>query len=227
MGGGPFYFWFPSLCKIIRWWSCFFLITFQKIVPLILIINFISRIIWILGFLRLIIGLLGRINQINIKCLIAYSSIHHIGWIFIRVMIDYFLWIIYLVFYILLIINLIILLNNNKINLINQSIRIKVKIYLLLRLINIRGIPPILGFFIKWLIFYKIIIVDLRLLLFIIIYSVIILYVYFRLIYDYILNGINERWFNLILLNFNLLHYDILVIIRIRLRFFFGILILI
>jgi len=61
---------------------CYLLVSSQKFTPLIIISYmfyfFDSKIIFI-GFLRVVVGGLSGISQTNIRLLISYSSISHIG----------------------------------------------------------------------------------------------------------------------------------------------------
>ncbi|PKR79471.1 hypothetical protein E1814_29195 [Klebsiella pneumoniae] len=59
--------------------SCFILISFQKLIPLIIMRIFISYVIYMIVVVRLFFGVFGCYNQRNFKQLIAYSSVYHIG----------------------------------------------------------------------------------------------------------------------------------------------------
>lgn len=226
IGGGPFYFWFPSICKSIRWWSCFFLIRFQKIIPIILISLFIRRLVWVIGFIRLVVGVIGRINQVNVKELIAFSSVHHIGWILIRFIIRDDFWIIYLFIYRFILLRLIIVLQIKFVHQIQNVMRFEKKNLVLLILLNLGGIPPIIGFFLKWWSFYYFLIFDWFLIIFLLIFSVIILYIYIRMVYDFIIGGGKEFIWKVKVRIAEIIYYDNIIIIRFCLGPFIGILFL-
>jgi len=135
------------VCEGVRWWSCYFLLRIQKFIPIIIISFIIRGIIWILIIIRLIVGVLGRFNQIKIKKLLVYSSIHHIGWIFIIIIVREYICIMYLLIYSFII--LIVFLFLRKINVIRfiDLIKVKLKWIFILNLISIGGVPPLLGFF--------------------------------------------------------------------------------
>lgn len=183
VGGGPFYFWFPSLCEGIRWDSCFFLITIQKIIPFILISLFLSKILWGLIFVRLLVGCVGCFNQRKLKRLMAYSSIHHIGWIIICLIIEVSLWIRYLVIYTFMIYGLLKIFKKNNILTIRIIRKIYEKYIFVFGLLSVGGIPPILGFFLKWWVFYNIRVLVFYPYAIIIISSLVIIYAYIRIIY--------------------------------------------
>lgn len=211
IGAGPFFFWFPSLCSGLDWFSCFILILFQKFLPLLLIFLFINWILWIIIIIRLIIGVLGSFNQTNIKHLLAYSSIHHLGWIIIIGILCNIRWILYLIIYGLVLFSVIILLFKDNVIDLRYLYSSKYKIIYIINILRIGGIPPLLGFYLKWIAFINIISVGIIYLFILLIVSIIILYVYIRIVYDvYIGGGVN--------LNYNLIDYkyiDNIEVIRI------------
>lgn len=213
IGGGPFYFWFPSICRRIRWWSCFYLITFQKLIPIILISLFIRRLIWVLRIIRLLVGVIGRINQVEIKQLIAFSSIHHIGWILLRFIVRDIFWIPYLFIYSIMILGWIIYLDNGVVNNVMDSVKFENKWIILLVLLNLGGVPPLIGFFLKWWSFYYFILYEYRIILLLLIFSVTILYIYFRIIYDFVLGGRFIYSWNLKMKISRWLYYDVIILI--------------
>ena len=85
LGSVPCHFWYPSVIASISWTSCLILSTWQKLAPLSILAFLlpqknISFIIAIAGINALVGGVIG-INQSQIRTIIAYSSIGHIGWI--------------------------------------------------------------------------------------------------------------------------------------------------
>lgn len=192
MGAGPFYFWFPSVCRIISWGACFLLISIQKLIPLILISIYSSVIIWVIVVSRVTIGVLGIINQVRIKRLLAYSSIHHIGWMLICNCVYDYIWVSYLLIYSIIILRIIVILskyeglNFNFINKVNE------KYILMLGLLSIGGVPPMLGFFLKWWVFYYIKDIDFFFIIFLIVMSIFILYYYIRIVFLVLYGEITE-----------------------------------
>lgn len=183
IGAGPFFFWFPAICSNISWGSCFLLIRIQKIIPILLISFYIRRIVWFIVIRRILIGALGIINQTNIKRLIAYSSIHHIGWLLVCVYINIYIWVIYLIIYRFIILGVIFIFSKNENFYINILLKVNEKWILVLGLFSIGGLPPILGFFLKWWTFYNIVWLNYYIIRIIIILSVIIFYYYVRIVY--------------------------------------------
>lgn len=184
LGAAPFYFWFPSVCKGIRWIRCFVLISFQKIIPLILIVMCIRYIVWFLIMLRLVIGAFGSFNQSNIKQLMAYSSIHHLGWIIMCVVYNDNIWILYLIVYIFIIIRIIIVLSRSEIIYIISIIGGRIRMWFIINILSLGGMPPLIGFFLKWIVFVYVLSINYVYIIYIVIISVLMFYVYLRLIYD-------------------------------------------
>lgn len=193
LGAGPFFYWFPSVCEGISWLSCFILISVQKVIPLILIIMFISWIVFFIVIISLLFGVLGSFNQKDLKRLIAYSSVYHLGWIFLCIMISNLSWINYILLYMCIIFPVIYFLKYKQIINLVILIKDKNKLSLVILVLRIAGIPPFLGFFLKWFAFVRIVNVDFLFLFILISSSVIMFYIYFRIIYDVII-----RFFQLI-----------------------------
>lgn len=215
IGAGPFFFWFSSVCDMITWWPCFMLMSFQKLIPLILVSIYSSVVIWLVILIRLYVGLIGVINQTRIKRLLAYSSIHHNGWILMCVYIYDYFWLIYLILYSFLIFSIIVIISKNEILNFSLLRKINEKNILIFGLLSIGGIPPILGFFLKWWVFYYLNVMNIFLIIFLIIISVSILYYYIRVVYS-ILFG------ELVLNSWILFEEDYIKIYSFEILFFCG-----
>lgn len=142
MGIIPFHFWVPTIIIDFNIFQCFVLLTWQKLAPLsiFLILNF-DSLIWTLIILNRVLGSVIVINSVDIRLVILFSSINHIGWLFSILSNTKFLWF-YLIIYFILLIPIFINLNNLIINVeINKS--------LMLNILNLGGIPPLSGFFLK------------------------------------------------------------------------------
>ena len=107
-GIAPYHFWIPLVIRRISWLSCLILISWQKLIPLIIITklfsaspNLFSHPLILLVTVTILIGSLGGLNQTNLRPLIAFSSIQHIGWILLARMFSFTLSSAYLLLYIL------------------------------------------------------------------------------------------------------------------------------
>lgn len=213
MGGAPFYFWLPSICEGISWISCYLLIRIQKIIPLFLISGYPSEMVWFVICTRLFIGVIGSFNQQKLKRLIAYSSIHHIGWIIACLLLNEFLWIVYLAIYIFIIYGPIAIFNKNNILGLNFLGLNKEKWVVILGFIRIGGIPPMIGFFLKWWVFWSIGETFSYIWTFMVVLAVLILYIYIRAIYSLLI--VEIRIMNLKIIYFCIYKYSLKDIIYI------------
>jgi NADH-ubiquinone oxidoreductase chain 2 len=68
-----------------EWFSYFILSTLQKIRPLVLIFynlsNLIRGVLYRRALLRGAMGRIGAINEISLRKILAFSSVHHLGWV--------------------------------------------------------------------------------------------------------------------------------------------------
>nr|QHH25561.1 NADH dehydrogenase subunit 2 [Argiope ocula] len=201
MGGGPFYFWFPAVCDSLSWGSCLLLMTVQKILPLMLISFLVSMFLWVIVISSLITGAVGSLNQKSVKRLMAYSSIHHIGWILVGNFINDSMWIIYLIMYMFLIMGIIWTLMKDKILELGMLSKISSKWSFVLGMLSMGGMPPMLGFYMKWWVFFNLMIMDFSLMIFMILMSVLMFYVYLRIIYSVLMGGVKMNSWNVLMNN--------------------------
>nr|WRK67364.1 NADH dehydrogenase subunit 2 [Semirhynchia dumbrodiana] len=158
MGAAPFHFWFPEVMEGLDWLTGFILMTWQKIAPFILIsycLNF--KFVYLAIMMSIILGSIGGLNQTNLRSLMAYSSINHIGWMLSSLLISINYWMIYFLIYVMISLSIVIIFfnlnifyfsqlfssfNNNPIN----------KFFLFCNFLSLGGLPPFTGFLPKWLI---------------------------------------------------------------------------
>jgi NADH:ubiquinone oxidoreductase subunit 2 (subunit N) len=82
LGMAPFHFWLPHVIGGIRWVSCVVLSVWQKVGPIFILRSFVFSwrlYIFIFAALGAIVGGVGGINQSQLRVLLAYSSIGHMG----------------------------------------------------------------------------------------------------------------------------------------------------
>nr|YP_010988173.1 NADH dehydrogenase subunit 2 [Eunaticina papilla]WOP07015.1 NADH dehydrogenase subunit 2 [Eunaticina papilla] len=165
MGMFPFHYWLPSVMAGLPWVSCMFLATWQKIAPLFLMsslieLNSMYYLMLSICFLASgssIAGGVGGVNQTQIRAILAYSSIGHLGWMVFAMWQS--MWSMKMYFLIYVVISLCIFLNLWYMNLgtmKNLNMFMKLSIYssngLMLMLISLGGLPPMLGFISKWVV---------------------------------------------------------------------------
>lgn len=158
MGAAPFHFWFPEVIEGLDWINSIILLTWQKIAPIILLINNINPV----KFLRIIIifcmvvrGIIG-LNQTSLRKILAYSSINHMGWIIASIIIMESIWSYYFSIYSIISLNLILIFKYLNIYHVTQLItsinQIPIfKIAFVLNFFSLGGLPPFLGFLPKWI----------------------------------------------------------------------------
>nr|ASY98288.1 NADH dehydrogenase subunit 2 [Decimiana sp. JZ-2017] len=155
----PFHWWLPAIIEGLSWFNCFIMLSIQKIAPLILISYLLSNNL----FIQLIIissafiGAMGGLNQTSLRKIMSFSSINHIGWMLMAMIMGINMWFNYFLIYtinILLIFSFMNLLNLSYILQIFNSFNSKklIKTLLWICILSLGGLPPLLGFFPKWII---------------------------------------------------------------------------
>nr|YP_009240109.1 NADH dehydrogenase subunit 2 [Trichiosoma anthracinum]AMN87260.1 NADH dehydrogenase subunit 2 [Trichiosoma anthracinum] len=156
MGAAPFHWWTPKIIKSMNWKNCFILLTWQKLAPLILIsMTNMSYLMYYSIIMSTIIGAIMGLNQTSMKLIIAYSSINHISWMMISIMINLNTFIIYFIIYSITILMVSLMLNNLNINYLNQlfknnNMNMFNKINIMSLMLSMGGIPPFIGFLPKF-----------------------------------------------------------------------------
>jgi len=192
LGIAPCHFWLPSVINSLSWIICWVLATVQKIAPILLLTQILTSISTLttssLAILRAIIGAIGGLNQTQIRAILAYSSIGHIGWIISSTLISPLMTFIYFISYIIIISRIIQPLHSTisySANFLpSHSLNSKlIKNSFLINLLRLGGLPPLFGFFPKILLLISLLHINLLLLCFVlIISSTINLYYYLKII---------------------------------------------
>lgn len=192
LGAAPCHFWFPQVISSISWFNCLLLATWQKLAPL-LILTYITQatkplILFIIIINALTGGLLG-INQAQLRPLLAYSSITHISWIFAPIIYNApHITLIYFLIYCILTTPIFLLFSSshslkspkqfNKISFINLLL-------IIIIFLSLGGLPPLTGFFPKWILIKTLIInSQSTILIFLLIGSYINLYFYLTICFN-------------------------------------------
>ena len=151
----PCHFWFPSVINSLSWSICWILTTLQKIAPLFLFSqNFFyynTALICIISALSALTGAVGGLKQTQLRSILAYSSIGHLGWLTASLSSSFLAFNLYFLSYIIIISTIIYLINKDFTRTALPSIFFynNSKPILSLSLLSLGGLPPLFGFFPK------------------------------------------------------------------------------
>nr|AMY60810.1 NADH dehydrogenase subunit 2 [Hemicentetes nigriceps] len=193
LGMTPFHFWVPEVTQGTTLSISLIILTWQKIAPLIILYQLISSInssiILSSAILSIMIGGWGGLNQTQLRKIMAYSSISHMGWMAIIIIYNPSLTMLNLLLYILFTFSAFIILINcfstSTSSLTMAWNNSPLMMFLLLNiLLSMGGLPPLTGFSPKWLIINELIKNNTIILaLTISILALLNLYFYLRIIY--------------------------------------------
>nr|YP_009093690.1 NADH dehydrogenase subunit 2 [Mictyris longicarpus]CEG06227.1 NADH dehydrogenase subunit 2 [Mictyris longicarpus] len=198
LGAAPFYFWFPQVMKGLMWPQAFFLASVQKLAPLALLsfLTLNSKVILIVSLsavMSALTGALGGLNLMNLREIIAFSSINHLSWMLMAISINDTLWILYYTIYFLVLLSIVSTFHKIKASSISnilQSSRANSsnKLSISLSLFSLGGLPPLTGFIPKWVLIQVMLNLHLFATLFFLLFSSLLtLYYYLRILTPFIL----------------------------------------
>lgn len=208
----PFHYWLPHVIGGLSWVSCILLAVWQKFAPIMIIRSCVklsrSWLLLLLGGLGSLIGGLGGLNQTQLRVLLAYSSIGHIGWIVVAILSSFStLFYYYLIysFITLRIIGILIYIPRKRVRLRNFSIfPLYIILIISILFISLGGLPPFLGFYPKWIVLITRDFHGLYLFIFILIIgSLINIFYYLNIFFNLFLKSV-VLGFNNIYINYNL-----------------------
>nr|QPT74072.1 NADH dehydrogenase subunit 2 [Micadina brachyptera] len=190
-GVSPFHFWMPKMMEGMSWNKCMILMTWQKITPLMMMSNIIkiNYIIVTTTILSIMVGAIGGLNQTSLRKLMAYSSISNNGWMMSAMLMSEITWTLYFMMYAIMTIimtkSMEIYKNYhmNQIPMMNESTTMKM--FLLMNMLSISGLPPMMGFMPKWMVIqYNMTINEFMLLGTMVIMTLITVYYYLRIMFS-------------------------------------------
>nr|WRK67351.1 NADH dehydrogenase subunit 2 [Barbibucca biremis] len=211
IGAAPFHFWFPEVMEGISWMMSFILMTWQKIAPFILIsycleLNF----TYIIILMSIILGSIGGLNQTNLRSLMAYSSINHIGWMLSSLFISNKFWLIYFMFYTLISLSIVTMFSKMNIFYFNQLYSAAnnepiLKFLMFCNFLSLGGLPPFTGFLPKWIIIQNLAINNMFLVSMMVTFTLLTLFFYVRITYSaFTINSSLMSWNKFKLIKMNL-----------------------
>nr|AKJ87129.1 NADH dehydrogenase subunit 2 [Desmognathus wrighti] len=162
----PFHMWLPDIIQGLDLMTCLILSTWQKIAPITLMIQLNAEmnttLFMFMGLLSLLVGGWGGLNQLQLRKMMAYSSIAHLGWMIIVV--SYFptLMILNLIIYMLMTTSMFLMMMNFSSTNMNKMAsswtkNLTITSTMLIILMSLGGLPPTSGFMPKWLILEEIV----------------------------------------------------------------------
>nr|YP_004222547.1 NADH dehydrogenase subunit 2 [Micromelo undatus]ABK92265.1 NADH dehydrogenase subunit 2 [Micromelo undatus] len=142
LGIFPGHFWVPSVASGVSWAALFLLLTWQKIPPLALMVNFINiytymtGLFLLLGALSALVGALIGINSTQVRVMLAASSVSHAGWMCIGAVFGG-MWLYFLVYCFSLLFVL-------------HFLYLRKDLFSALSIMSLSGLPPFIMFLGKW-----------------------------------------------------------------------------
>nr|YP_010992073.1 NADH dehydrogenase subunit 2 [Varecia rubra]WOX61937.1 NADH dehydrogenase subunit 2 [Varecia rubra]WOX61950.1 NADH dehydrogenase subunit 2 [Varecia rubra] len=161
LGMTPFHLWVPEVTQGIPLTSGMLLLTWQKLAPISILLqthpSMNLNILLLIALLSILAGGWGGLNQTQLRKILAYSSIAHMGWMMAILMYCPSMTILNLMIYLMLTIIMFTTLNmyTNTTTLTLSNLWNKTPIttlVVLISLLSLGGLPPLTGFLPKWVI---------------------------------------------------------------------------
>nr|AAP72061.1 NADH dehydrogenase subunit II [Craugastor bocourti] len=166
LGIAPFHTWMPDILQGLTLPTGLVLATLMKLAPLALMIEITPslnlKFLLILGLTSVIVGGAGGINQKQLRKILAYSSISHLGWTLTVMKLSTTLALLNFMLYILMapvIFTVLHLMNAKNMSELATSMKKSpaTAVLTLLSILSLAALPPLTGFLPKWLIVQELI----------------------------------------------------------------------
>nr|UBD04600.1 NADH dehydrogenase subunit 2 [Sillago ingenuua] len=192
IGLAPLHSWLPEVLQGLDLTTGLILSTWQKLAPFALLIQIQpanSTLLIMLGLTSTLVGGWGGLNQTQLRKILAYSSVAHLGWMILVLQFSPSLTLLTLLTYFVMTFSMFLVFKLNKATNINSLATSWAKTPVLtsltpLLLLSLGGLPPLTGFMPKWLILQELSKQDLPLIATLAALSALLsLYFYLRLSY--------------------------------------------
>nr|ACM43737.1 NADH dehydrogenase subunit 2 [Lissotriton vulgaris vulgaris] len=161
LGIAPFHLWLPDVLQGLNMLTCLILSTWQKLAPMALMMltshQLNTNLLIAMALMSTIIGGWGGLNQTQMRKIMAYSSIAHLGWMILVISFAPSLALLNLLIYLVLTSSMFLMLmtlnstNTNKLS-ISWLKTPTLAASMMVTLMALGGLPPTSGFLPKWLI---------------------------------------------------------------------------
>nr|QBZ38186.1 NADH dehydrogenase subunit 2 [Stenocranus matsumurai] len=215
IGMAPFHIWMPEIMNKMAWNECFVLTTILKITPMILINKMLyTKVLIMPMILSLAISSISSINQLNLKKMMAYSSIFNLSWMTPSFLISKWTSIIFMLIYTMLNFKIMNIFKKNNLIYMNQinKLSLKEKMNFNMNMLSISGMPPLAGFFPKWMVLKEMVYKSLTMSIFMILTSMMMTFMYMQLNTFNLTNSSMKKKNTKINISKNLLINDFLII---------------
>nr|YP_008474629.1 NADH dehydrogenase subunit 2 [Variola louti]AGI78253.1 NADH dehydrogenase subunit 2 [Variola louti] len=160
VGLAPLHSWLPEVLQGLDLTTGLIMSTWQKLAPFILLIQIQPAdpsLLIVLGLTSTLVGGWGGLNQTQLRKILAYSSIAHLGWMILILQFSPSLTLLTLLTYLVMTFSMFLVFKLNKSTSINMLATSWAKAPVLtsltpLILLSLGGLPPLTGFMPKWLI---------------------------------------------------------------------------
>nr|YP_010329401.1 NADH dehydrogenase subunit 2 [Haemaphysalis campanulata]UNO53832.1 NADH dehydrogenase subunit 2 [Haemaphysalis campanulata] len=182
----PFHSWLILISETLDYNSFMLILTIQKMIPLLIMNEMINSIVYYISIISLIFSSFMIFNLKLFKKILIFSSISHLSWMIIIMYSSSNFWVSYMMMYFIMIFSITKILKKTNVFLILDLMKSKIsnndKISLIIYLMSLGGMPPFMGFIIKFLAINIIIKYSIMSMIILIMSSLINIFIYIQMI---------------------------------------------